>query len=91
MFLYCFTACCFSYQMGKSDLVSFCSCRLCTEVITLFSQVEVGDVIRVNGSDFVPADAVILSSRYRSPTCCQAVGTSLALLSFCALVTLSPP
>uniref|UniRef100_I3J2A0 Phospholipid-transporting ATPase n=1 Tax=Oreochromis niloticus TaxID=8128 RepID=I3J2A0_ORENI len=28
----------------------------------LFSQVEVGDIIKVNGSDFVPADAVILSS-----------------------------
>lgn len=25
-----------------------------------------GDIIKVNGSDFVPADAVILSSRYRS-------------------------
>uniref|UniRef100_A0A4W6FKQ7 Phospholipid-transporting ATPase n=1 Tax=Lates calcarifer TaxID=8187 RepID=A0A4W6FKQ7_LATCA len=35
---------------------------LCTAVNSLFSQVEVGDIIRVNGSDFVPADAVILSS-----------------------------
>lgn len=60
--------------------------RPCTTVISLFPQVEVGDIIKVNGSDFVPADAAILSSRYRSPTCCQAVGTapffpSLRLLS----------
>lgn len=45
-------------------------CRQWPTVTRLFSQVEVGDVIRVNGSDFVPADAVILSSRYRSPSCC---------------------
>lgn len=32
-------------------------------VTSLFSQIEVGDIIRVNGSDFVPADAAILSSR----------------------------
>lgn len=50
--------------------------RPCTAVISLFPQVEVGDIIKVNGSDYVPADAAILSSRYRSPTCCQAVGTS---------------
>lgn len=45
----------------------------CAVVISLFSQVEVGDIIRVNGSDFVPADAVILSSRYWSPSCLQTV------------------
>uniref|UniRef100_A0A8C6KAT0 Phospholipid-transporting ATPase n=1 Tax=Nothobranchius furzeri TaxID=105023 RepID=A0A8C6KAT0_NOTFU len=33
-----------------------------TPITRLFSQVEVGDIIRVNGSDFVPADAAILSS-----------------------------
>lgn len=76
--------------MGKSYLASFCFCWLCTEVITLFSQVEVGDVIRVNGSDFVPADAVILSSRYRSPTCCQAIGTSLSYLFALFLFSVLP-
>lgn len=50
--------------------------RLCTAVTSLSSQVEVGDIIRVNGSDFVPADAAILSSRYQSPPCCQTVETS---------------
>lgn len=62
--------------------------RLCTPVTRLFSQVEVGDIFRINGSDFVPADAVLLSSRYRSPTCCQTVGTSSFFLSFCSLSTL---
>lgn len=89
LFLYYSTADCFSYQMGKSYLTSFCFCQLCTEVITLFSQVEVADVIRVNGSDFVPADAVILSSRYRSPICCQAVGTSLSLFFLFAFLSFS--
>ncbi len=56
--------------------------RQCTAVTSLFSQVEVGDIIRVNGSDFVPADAVILSSRYRSPSCCQTVGNFSLLSSF---------
>lgn len=55
-----------------------------TTVISLFPQVEVGDIIKVNGSDYVPADAAILSSRYRSPTCCQAVGTSSPLFA-CSL------
>lgn len=54
--------------------------RQSSAVTLYFSQVEVGDVFRVNGSDFVPADAVILSSRYQSvSTCCQTVGTSLFL------------
>ena len=56
--------------------------RPCTAVTTLFPQVEVGDIFRINGSDFVPADAVILSSRYRRPTCCQAVGKLLPLFFF---------
>lgn len=67
--------------------------RPTTAVNALFSQVEVGDVIRVNGRDFVPADAVILSSRYRSPPCCQAVGNfssfSFLLLLLLALSQLS--
>ncbi len=60
-------------------------CQPYTAVTSLFSQVEVGDIFRVNGSDFVPADAVILSSRYRSPSCSQAVGNSSRLSSsfFC--------
>lgn len=45
------------------------------DVTSLFSQVEVGDIIKVNGSDFVPADAAILSTRYRSPSCCLITGT----------------
>lgn len=65
-----------------------CFYRQCTAVTGLFSQVEVGDIIRVNGSDFVPADAVILSTRYRSPTCCQTLW-NFTLLFFFLLSQLS--
>lgn len=44
-----------------------------------------GDIIKVNGSDFVPADAVILSSRYMSlPDC----GELLSLSSSCSISAL---
>ena len=37
-------------------------------------QVEVGEVIRLNDSDYVPADTVLLSSRYRAQTGCTDMG-----------------
>lgn len=63
--------------------------RQCTAVTSLFSQVEVGDIIIINCSDFVPADAVILSSRYRSPLCCQTVGNFSLLSPFLRFAQLS--
>lgn len=63
-------------------------CRQWPTVTSLFSQVEVGDIIRVNGSDFVPADAVILSSRYRSPSCCLTMENLSSLPFFLFLLSL---
>lgn len=82
-------SCKFSPLMFKLMFSLVLFYRLCTPVTRLFSQVEVGDIFRINGSDFVPADAVLLSSRYRSPTCCQTVGTSSSLSFF--LLSLKSP
>lgn len=72
------------YAAVISLLIIIVQCALlscCAQQWTFyFSQIEVGDVIRVNGGDFVPADAVILASRYRSPPSCQPAG-NLSLLS----------